>query len=58
MQFEQDKVSGIAIACYLAKAGANLTYCNHKGQTPFDIIEDPNLKDLLWQFGGKRETVR
>ena len=57
MQFEQDKGSGIAIACYLAKAGASLTHRNQKGKTPFDIIEDPNLKDLLWQFSRKLDTV-
>ena len=54
-QFDQDEASGIAIACYLAKVGANLQYHNHKGKTPFDVLDNPKVTHLLLHFSERQE---
>ena len=56
MQFEQDKANGIAVACYLAKVGADLDYHNHEGKTPFDVADNPQVTDLLMHFRDRQET--
>ena len=58
IQFEQPKASGIAIACYLAQEGANLDLRNKAGKTALELCEDPNIKDLIWQFKRKGEQPR
>ncbi|KAG7250307.1 hypothetical protein CRUP_010468, partial [Coryphaenoides rupestris] len=34
---------GTAIACFLAREGADIHYANHKGKSPLDLVGDPAL---------------
>uniref|UniRef100_A0A3Q0SDA1 E3 ubiquitin-protein ligase MIB2 n=1 Tax=Amphilophus citrinellus TaxID=61819 RepID=A0A3Q0SDA1_AMPCI len=39
---------GTAIACFLAMEGADISYANHKGKSPLDLVADSTmLKQLL-----------
>ncbi|CAJ1099284.1 E3 ubiquitin-protein ligase MIB2-like isoform X3 [Octopus vulgaris] len=43
----EERCSGVVVACYLAHHGANF-YCKNKiGRTPLDLIEKENLKKTL-----------
>ncbi|KAG7261702.1 hypothetical protein CRUP_008032, partial [Coryphaenoides rupestris] len=35
---------GTAIACFLAREGADIHYANHKGKSPLDLVGDPALR--------------
>ncbi|XP_069097143.1 E3 ubiquitin-protein ligase MIB2 isoform X5 [Pleurodeles waltl] len=42
-----------AIACFLAQAGADINYANHRGKTPLDLITDGRIVQLIKNFSQK-----
>ncbi|XP_014779343.1 E3 ubiquitin-protein ligase MIB2 isoform X1 [Octopus bimaculoides] len=50
----EDRLSAVAVACYLAEQGANFHHKNKKNRTPLDIIDDSNLKEKLNRFVSTR----
>uniref|UniRef100_A0A671S9K6 E3 ubiquitin-protein ligase MIB2 n=1 Tax=Sinocyclocheilus anshuiensis TaxID=1608454 RepID=A0A671S9K6_9TELE len=36
---------GAAIACFLAQEGADISYANHKGKSPLNLVADKGLKN-------------
>ncbi|KAG7169704.1 E3 ubiquitin-protein ligase MIB2-like [Homarus americanus] len=40
----------LALACYLAQKGCNVTVANNRSKTPLDLINDPNTIDLLQSY--------
>ncbi|XP_029640019.1 ankyrin repeat, PH and SEC7 domain containing protein secG-like isoform X2 [Octopus sinensis] len=47
---KEDRLSAVAVACYLAEEGANFHHKNKKNRTPLDIICNSNLKEKLNRF--------
>ncbi|XP_073459017.1 E3 ubiquitin-protein ligase MIB2 isoform X3 [Aquarana catesbeiana] len=41
---------GTAIACFLALSGADITYANHRGKSPLDLITDGRIAHLVKNF--------
>uniref|UniRef100_A0A8C6KYM4 E3 ubiquitin-protein ligase MIB2 n=1 Tax=Nothobranchius furzeri TaxID=105023 RepID=A0A8C6KYM4_NOTFU len=37
---------GTAIACFLAQEGADISYANHKGKSPLDLVADSTMLQL------------
>ncbi|XP_048096428.1 E3 ubiquitin-protein ligase MIB2 isoform X4 [Alosa alosa] len=44
---------GTAIACFLAQEGADINYANHKGKSPFDLLTNSTLQQLIKSFSEK-----
>ncbi|XP_069466245.1 E3 ubiquitin-protein ligase MIB2 isoform X2 [Ambystoma mexicanum] len=44
---------GSAIACFLAQAGADIDYANHRGKTPLDLITDGRIVQIVKNFAQK-----
>uniref|UniRef100_A0A7N8WYR1 E3 ubiquitin-protein ligase MIB2 n=1 Tax=Mastacembelus armatus TaxID=205130 RepID=A0A7N8WYR1_9TELE len=38
---------GAAIACFLAQQGADISYANHKGKSPLDLVADSSMLCVL-----------
>lgn len=48
---------GAAIACFLAQAGADINYANHKGKSPLDLVADSTVLQLIKSFSEKHRYV-
>ncbi|XP_029652129.1 serine/threonine-protein phosphatase 6 regulatory ankyrin repeat subunit B-like isoform X2 [Octopus sinensis] len=46
----EEMLSGIVVARYLASQGADFHHKNNKNNTPLDLIKDPNLREKLETF--------
>uniref|UniRef100_A0A673KJ17 RING-type E3 ubiquitin transferase n=1 Tax=Sinocyclocheilus rhinocerous TaxID=307959 RepID=A0A673KJ17_9TELE len=44
---------GAAIACFLAQEGADISYANHKGKSPLDLVADSSIQTLIRSFAEK-----
>ena len=44
---------GSAMACFLAWEGADISYANHKGKSPLDLVPDPAVVQVLKGFAEK-----
>uniref|UniRef100_A0A8C6KYZ2 E3 ubiquitin-protein ligase MIB2 n=1 Tax=Nothobranchius furzeri TaxID=105023 RepID=A0A8C6KYZ2_NOTFU len=44
---------GTAIACFLAQEGADISYANHKGKSPLDLVADSTMLQLIKSFSEK-----
>ncbi|XP_073765700.1 E3 ubiquitin-protein ligase MIB2 isoform X3 [Danio rerio] len=44
---------GAAIACFLAQEGADISYANHKGKSPLDLVTDSSVQTLIRSFAEK-----
>ncbi|XP_051964181.1 E3 ubiquitin-protein ligase MIB2-like [Xyrauchen texanus] len=44
---------GAAIACFLAQEGADISYANHKGKSPLDLVTDTTVQQLIRSFAEK-----
>uniref|UniRef100_A0A7N8WV67 E3 ubiquitin-protein ligase MIB2 n=1 Tax=Mastacembelus armatus TaxID=205130 RepID=A0A7N8WV67_9TELE len=44
---------GAAIACFLAQQGADISYANHKGKSPLDLVADSSMLQLIKSFSEK-----
>uniref|UniRef100_A0A8C9V2Y3 E3 ubiquitin-protein ligase MIB2 n=1 Tax=Scleropages formosus TaxID=113540 RepID=A0A8C9V2Y3_SCLFO len=44
---------GAAIACFLAQEGADISYANHKGKSPLDLVTDGAVLQLIKNFSEK-----
>ncbi|XP_061831234.1 E3 ubiquitin-protein ligase MIB2 isoform X1 [Nerophis lumbriciformis] len=44
---------GAAIACFLAQEGADISYANHKGKSPLDLVADSAMLQLIKSFSEK-----
>ncbi|XP_051949789.1 E3 ubiquitin-protein ligase MIB2-like isoform X3 [Xyrauchen texanus] len=44
---------GAAIACFLAQEGADISYANHKGKSPLDLVTDSTVQQLIRSFSEK-----
>uniref|UniRef100_A0A8C5BPF6 RING-type E3 ubiquitin transferase n=1 Tax=Gadus morhua TaxID=8049 RepID=A0A8C5BPF6_GADMO len=44
---------GSAIACFLAWEGADISYANHKGKSPLDLVTDPAMVQVIKGFAEK-----
>ncbi|KAL0185598.1 hypothetical protein M9458_017268, partial [Cirrhinus mrigala] len=44
---------GAAIACFLAQEGADISYANHKGKSPLDLVTDSTVQTLIRSFAEK-----
>ncbi|XP_055078914.1 E3 ubiquitin-protein ligase MIB2 isoform X2 [Periophthalmus magnuspinnatus] len=49
---------GAAIACYLAQEGADVSYANHKGKSPLDLVTDSTVLQLIKSFSEKHRLQR
>ncbi|XP_067382661.1 E3 ubiquitin-protein ligase MIB2 isoform X7 [Channa argus] len=49
---------GAAIACFLAQEGADITYANHKGKSPLDLVADSAMLQLIKSFSEKHRLQR
>ncbi|KAG7250819.1 hypothetical protein CRUP_003792, partial [Coryphaenoides rupestris] len=49
---------GTAIACFLAREGADIHYANHKGKSPLDLVGDPALVQVIKSFSEKHRLQR
>ncbi|XP_061691868.1 E3 ubiquitin-protein ligase MIB2 isoform X1 [Syngnathoides biaculeatus] len=49
---------GVAIACFLAQEGANITYANHKGKSPLDLVTDTNMQLIIKNFSERHRLQR
>ncbi|XP_036371419.1 E3 ubiquitin-protein ligase MIB2-like [Octopus sinensis] len=47
---EDEMLSGVVVARYLASQGADFHHKNNKNNTPLDLIKDPNLRRKLKAF--------
>ncbi|XP_066547687.1 E3 ubiquitin-protein ligase MIB2 [Amia ocellicauda] len=47
---------GAAIACFLAQEGADISYANHKGKSPLDLVTDGTIVQLIKSFSEKHRT--
>ncbi|XP_029653038.1 E3 ubiquitin-protein ligase MIB2-like isoform X2 [Octopus sinensis] len=47
---EENRLSGIVVASYLAHQGASFYHINNKKKTPLDLIKNRNLKENLQTF--------
>uniref|UniRef100_A0A3B5KZ20 E3 ubiquitin-protein ligase MIB2 n=1 Tax=Xiphophorus couchianus TaxID=32473 RepID=A0A3B5KZ20_9TELE len=43
----------MAIACFLAQEGADISYANHKGKSPLDLVGDSTMMQLIKNFSEK-----
>ncbi|XP_040181757.1 E3 ubiquitin-protein ligase MIB2 isoform X3 [Rana temporaria] len=41
---------GTAISCFLALSGADITYANHRGKSPLDLITDGRMAHIVKNF--------
>lgn len=48
---------GSAIACFLAQEGADVSYANHKGKSPLDLVADSGMLQLIKSFSEKHRYV-
>ncbi|KAK5609346.1 E3 ubiquitin-protein ligase mib2 [Crenichthys baileyi] len=48
----------IAIACFLAQEGADISYANHKGKSPLDLVADSTMLQLIKNFSEKHRLQR
>uniref|UniRef100_A0A8C2L9G3 E3 ubiquitin-protein ligase MIB2 n=1 Tax=Cyprinus carpio TaxID=7962 RepID=A0A8C2L9G3_CYPCA len=48
---------GAAIACFLAQEGADISYANHKGKSPLDLVTDSSVQTLIRSFAEKHRCV-
>ncbi|XP_016115175.1 E3 ubiquitin-protein ligase MIB2-like [Sinocyclocheilus grahami] len=44
---------GAAIACFLAQEGADISYANHKGKSPLNLVADSSVQTLIRSFAEK-----
>nr|XP_057940526.1 E3 ubiquitin-protein ligase MIB2 isoform X5 [Doryrhamphus excisus] len=44
---------GAAISCFLAQEGADISYANHKGKSPLDLVADSAISQLIKSFSEK-----
>uniref|UniRef100_A0A665X5N4 E3 ubiquitin-protein ligase MIB2 n=1 Tax=Echeneis naucrates TaxID=173247 RepID=A0A665X5N4_ECHNA len=44
---------GAAMACFLAQEGADISYANHKGKSPLDLVADSTMLQLIKSFSEK-----
>uniref|UniRef100_A0AAX7T0Z6 E3 ubiquitin-protein ligase MIB2 n=1 Tax=Astatotilapia calliptera TaxID=8154 RepID=A0AAX7T0Z6_ASTCA len=44
---------GTAVACFLAMEGADISYANHKGKSPLDLVADSTMLQLIKSFSEK-----
>ena len=44
---------GSSMACFLAWEGADISYANHKGKSPLDLVPDPAVVQVLKGFAEK-----
>nr|XP_061803082.1 E3 ubiquitin-protein ligase MIB2-like [Nerophis lumbriciformis] len=49
---------GAAIACFLAQEGADISYANHKGKSPLDLVADSTMLQLIKSFSEKHRLQR
>ncbi|XP_075882619.1 E3 ubiquitin-protein ligase MIB2 isoform X1 [Nelusetta ayraudi] len=49
---------GAAIACFLAQEGADVSYANHKGKSPLDLVADSGVLQLIKSFSEKHRLQR
>ncbi|XP_054655339.1 E3 ubiquitin-protein ligase MIB2 isoform X1 [Dunckerocampus dactyliophorus] len=49
---------GAAIACFLAQEGADISYANHKGKSPLDLVADSAMLQLIKSFSEKHRLQR
>ncbi|XP_077460919.1 E3 ubiquitin-protein ligase MIB2 isoform X1 [Stigmatopora argus] len=49
---------GAAIACFLAQEGADISYANHKGKSPLDLVADSAMPQLIKSFSEKYRLQR
>uniref|UniRef100_A0AAQ4Q6Z1 E3 ubiquitin-protein ligase MIB2 n=1 Tax=Gasterosteus aculeatus aculeatus TaxID=481459 RepID=A0AAQ4Q6Z1_GASAC len=49
---------GSAIACFLAQEGADVSYANHKGKSPLDLVADSGMLQLIKSFSEKHRLQR
>lgn len=47
----------MAIACFLAQEGADISYANHKGKSPLDLVGDSTMMQLIKNFSEKHRYV-
>uniref|UniRef100_A0A096MEH6 E3 ubiquitin-protein ligase MIB2 n=1 Tax=Poecilia formosa TaxID=48698 RepID=A0A096MEH6_POEFO len=48
----------MAIACFLAQEGADISYANHKGKSPLDLVGDSTMMQLIKNFSEKHRLQR
>uniref|UniRef100_A0A7N8X3B7 E3 ubiquitin-protein ligase MIB2 n=1 Tax=Mastacembelus armatus TaxID=205130 RepID=A0A7N8X3B7_9TELE len=48
---------GAAIACFLAQQGADISYANHKGKSPLDLVADSSMLQLIKSFSEKYRSA-
>ncbi|MED6275286.1 E3 ubiquitin-protein ligase mib2 [Characodon lateralis] len=48
----------VAIACFLAQEGADVSYANHKGKSPLDLVADSTMLQLIKNFSEKHRLQR
>uniref|UniRef100_A0A671S8M3 E3 ubiquitin-protein ligase MIB2 n=1 Tax=Sinocyclocheilus anshuiensis TaxID=1608454 RepID=A0A671S8M3_9TELE len=48
---------GAAIACFLAQEGADISYANHKGKSPLNLVADSSVQTLIRSFAEKHRCV-
>uniref|UniRef100_A0A665X5N0 E3 ubiquitin-protein ligase MIB2 n=1 Tax=Echeneis naucrates TaxID=173247 RepID=A0A665X5N0_ECHNA len=48
---------GAAMACFLAQEGADISYANHKGKSPLDLVADSTMLQLIKSFSEKHRYV-
>ncbi|XP_055949840.1 E3 ubiquitin-protein ligase MIB2-like [Argiope bruennichi] len=41
---------GLAIACYLVQEGADINHRNRKGKTPFELVQNPDVLEVLEKY--------
>lgn len=44
---------GAGMACFLAQEGADVSYANHKGKSPLDLVADSGVLQLIKSFAEK-----
>ncbi|XP_012717378.2 E3 ubiquitin-protein ligase MIB2 isoform X6 [Fundulus heteroclitus] len=49
---------GMGIACFLAQEGADISYANHKGKSPLDLVADSTMLQLIKNFSEKHRLQR
>uniref|UniRef100_A0A8C5CHV9 RING-type E3 ubiquitin transferase n=1 Tax=Gadus morhua TaxID=8049 RepID=A0A8C5CHV9_GADMO len=49
---------GSAIACFLAWEGADISYANHKGKSPLDLVTDPAMVQVIKGFAEKLQRLQ
>uniref|UniRef100_A0AAX7TD27 E3 ubiquitin-protein ligase MIB2 n=1 Tax=Astatotilapia calliptera TaxID=8154 RepID=A0AAX7TD27_ASTCA len=49
---------GTAVACFLAMEGADISYANHKGKSPLDLVADSTMLQLIKSFSEKLQRLQ